>query len=169
MRVGALGLAVAVTVAAGCSKSAPEEPVFALYGAQGTTRLSPYPSNRYTRLDAASKTGLRVDLRAETTADPMLGAFASTVTALDTLDGFSTVGPIIVTFSKEIDPASSEAAMALVDVDDTSPGRGQRIALLPVYYTTTDSDSTVDDYTLLVQPQCRCDSARATRSSSAMS
>ena len=128
--------------------------MYALYGPQAQTRLTPYPSNRYARSDSTSKTGLRVDLRSENTIDPIAKdpAFAGTLAALDRLDGFSTVGPFILGFSKEIDPVGSERAMALVDIDDASPERGRAISLVTVYYTTTDSDATTPDFTLLAHP-----------------
>ncbi|MBX3191098.1 MAG: hypothetical protein KF819_29140 [Labilithrix sp.] len=146
---------VALLAVAACSSSEPdppEEEIFALYGPRESTRLSPYPSNRYTRPDPTSKTGLRVDLRRETTADLVVPSFPSTIEALDRLDGFSTVGPIIVGFSKEIVPEGSEQAMALVDVDDASPTRGKAIPLVTIYYSTTDSDAEIEDYTLLAHP-----------------
>lgn len=147
---------VPCALGAGCSSSeAPaEEPVYALYGPQAQTRLTPYPSNRYARPDPTSKTGLRVDLRPDTTADPIAKEpmFAGTVAALDRLDGFSTLGPFVLGFSKEIDPLGSERAMALVDIDDTSPARGRVMPLVTVYYTTTDSDATTQDFTLLAHP-----------------
>lgn len=156
MRVGALVLSAAVSLAAGCSSSAaPEpEPGFALYGAQADTRLSPYPSNRYTRPDPTSKTGLRVDVRADATADAVAHdpRFTSTLAALDRLDGFSTIGPYIVGFSEEIEPLGAEKSIAVVDIDDASPAHGRAIPVVTVYYTTTDSDATTPDYTLLVHP-----------------
>ncbi len=142
------------TASTGCSSSDAGEPVYALYGSRADTRLTPYPSNRFARRDPTSKTGLRVEIRPETTGDVLARdpAFAGTVSALNRLDGFSTLGPFVVNFSKEIDPAGSERSIALVDVDDASPARGRVMPVVPVYYTTTDSDSTIEDYTLLVHP-----------------
>lgn len=162
MRASALVPALCMTMSviasaiagAGCSSSDAGEPVYALYGLQADTRLTPYPSNRFARRDPSSKTGLRVDIRPETTGDVLVRdpAFGGTVSALNRLDGFSTLGPFVVNFSKEIDPIGSERSIALVDVDDASPARGRVMPVVPVYYTTTDSDSTTEDYTLLVHP-----------------
>lgn len=164
----AVVVATALTFGGGpaCSSSSPppEDPVLASYGAREATRLVPFPSNRWTKPDPSTKTGLRVDIRAETTADPMVPAFPSTIAALDGLDGFSTVGPIVVAFDKDIDPKGIADAMALVDVDDASPSRGKRTPLVPKYYTTAgetpdappgtvfDSSASVSDFTLLAQP-----------------
>jgi hypothetical protein len=148
---------LALVLCAACSSDEPgEDPVYALYGAQNATRLTPYPSNRYTKADPASKTGRRVDISTASTSDAFVSdpTFAGTVAALNRLDGFSTVGPIIVGFSKDIDPASAERerALALVDVDDASPNRGKAVPLITLYFTTTDTESLVDDYTLLAHP-----------------
>jgi hypothetical protein len=159
MRRGVLALtalAISIVVGAGCSSSGEDfgDPVYALYGARAETRLTPYPSNRWTRPDPTSKTGLRVDLRPETTNDIFTRdpTFANTVASLDRLDGFSTLGPFIINFSEEIVPEGSERGIALVDVDDVSPSRGRPMPVVTVYYTTTDSDATVSDYTLFVHP-----------------
>lgn len=158
-RLAFAGLVVTLFVTAQACDNDPlpipaSPPVVVLYGSQKETRLSPYPSNRYTKADPSSKTGLRVDLGPGTSGDQFLKEpnFAGTVAALNRLEGFSTIGPIIVGFSKEIDPAGSEKAMMIVDVDDTSPTRGRAMPVFGVYYTTTDSDATVEDYTLLVHP-----------------
>lgn len=141
-----------VVLVASCSSEGPvaeEVPVHAIYGAAGATRLSPYPSNRYARADATTKTGLRVDLRPETTAEPFVRdpVFRGTVDALNRLDGFPTLGPLVVTFDGEIDPAGADQAMTLVDVDAATT-----IPLVTVYYTTTGTEAAAPDYTLLAHP-----------------
>lgn len=155
---GLAGLAIALSFTQACDDGPiplpPTAPAVVLYGAQEETRLSPWPSNRYAKADATTKTGLRLDLRADTSADQVVRepAFAGTVSALNRLDGFSTIGPLVVGFSKEIDPAGAEKAMRIVDVDDASPTKGKAIDVLSLYYSTTDSDAVVEDYTLLVHP-----------------
>ncbi len=95
----------------------------------------------------------------------MVTAFPATIAALVKLDGFSTVGPVVLGFDRDIDTRGIEEAMALVDVDEASPARGKRVALVPKYYTTSEEGS-VDaspgtvfdplaespDFTLLAQP-----------------
>ncbi|MBS2011647.1 MAG: hypothetical protein JST00_01940 [Deltaproteobacteria bacterium] len=155
---GLAGLGIALALSQACDDGPiplpPPSPAVVLYGAQKDTRLSPWPSNRYARTDATTKTGLRLDLRADTSADQVVRepSFAGTVSALNRLDGFSTIGPLVVGFSKEIDPAGAEKAMRIVDVDDASPTKGKAIEVLPLYYSTVDSDAVVEDYTLLVHP-----------------
>ena len=157
-RLGLSLLVLALAGTQGCDNDSlplpPPERVVVLYGSQKETRLSPYPSNRYAKTDPTSRTGLRLDLRLETSSDPVVKEpnFAGTVAALNRLDGFSTIGPIIVGFSSEIDPAATEKAMMVVDVDDASPARGHTIPILNLYYTTTNNDATTPDYTLLVHP-----------------
>ena len=147
-------IALAPLVLGACSSEPEPEPVFALYGAQAFTRLTPYPSNRYTKADPTSKTGRRVDIGTATTADAFVAdpTFAGTVAALNRLDGFSTVGPLIVGFSKEIDETTADGSVALVDVDDASPNKGKAMPVFTLYFTTTDTESLVEDYTLLVHP-----------------
>lgn len=139
-------------------------PVFALYGPAKTTKLTPYPSNRYTKIDSTSATGLRVDLRPETTGDSVLLAYPKTMADLDTIDGFSTVGGVYVSFSGEVDAASftralegypgADAPAVLIDVDEKSPEKGRTVGLLPLYATTSDGvyDYTSQDDTLVFQP-----------------
>lgn len=130
--------------------------VHALFGPRETTRLTPYPSDRYTRDDPGSPTGLRVDVRAETTGDPLIATYPQTVADLDRLDGFSTVGGVYVNFDGDVDPASlrEPGAAALVDVDDASPDKGKSVSLVPLYATTSDAerDYTSVDHTALFQP-----------------
>lgn len=154
MRLGA-PVALALLLSCSSAEQPAEEPVFALYGAAASSRLTPYPSNRWTRVDPSSPTGLRVDIRAETTTEPFVRdpTFAGTVAALNRLDGFSTVGPLVVGFSKEIDPTSAASSLVLVDVDDTSPARGRTMPLVTVYYSTTGTEATEPDYTLLAHPR----------------
>jgi pimeloyl-ACP methyl ester carboxylesterase len=154
-RAALLSFSSLILGVSGACSSAPaaEPPVAALYGPREATRLVPFPSNRYAKPDATTKTGLRVDLRPETSGDAMVGAFPSTMEALNRLDGFSTVGPIVLGFEEEIDPTTVEDAFALVDVDDASPTRGAVLPVVTRYYTTTiDDQSDVADYTLVAQP-----------------
>lgn len=157
-----------VLLASACS-SEPERvpaepPVFAIFGARAESRLSPYPSDRYTRPDPAAATGLRVDISAATTNDTITAAYPKTVADLNTMDGFSTVGGVYVNFTGDVDPKTftrpidgytgADTPAALVDVDDKSPDRGKTVGLIPLYATTADGlyDYKAADHTLLFQP-----------------
>lgn len=161
-------LLLLLSIACACSSNsadAPgEPPVEVIFGPRATTRLSPFPSDRYTRADAASPTGLRVDITAATTTDRVVTGYPKTVADLNLMDGFSTVGGIYVNFTGDVDPATftrpvdgytgAGAPAALVDVDEKSPDRGKTVGLLPMYASTADGlyDYTVQDHTLLFQP-----------------
>jgi hypothetical protein len=134
-----------------------------LYGPQATTRLTPYPSNRYTRADGATATGLRMSLSTETTGDVMVTAFGAMTDQLNELDGFSTVGGVAVHFAGPIDPASvllkldafsgPSAPLLLLDVDPASPERGKTRGLVVRYYPTlAEEPGQSDDFALIAQP-----------------
>ena len=163
-----VALSAMIAMAAACSSKAndppPEAPVFVLYGPQATTGLTPFPSNRYAKDDPSTATKLRVDLSSATTGDVLLASYASTVTDLNALDGFSTFGGAYVNFSADIDAsslkrpidgyASTDAPMVLIDVDESSPDKGKASGLIPLYATTADHeyDYSRDDFSAVAQP-----------------
>src|SRR4051794_17816457 len=65
--------------------------------------LTPFPSDRFTVPDTSTATGLRVKLGADVTADPLVTSLASVVGELNEMDGFSTSGGVIVSFTGPID------------------------------------------------------------------
>src|SRR5262245_55563229 len=71
-------LVIATLALSGCTVVEASAPLpartVALYGESSSTMLTPYPSDRYTVPDGTSKTGHRVHLGADTTADPMIAA-----------------------------------------------------------------------------------------------
>jgi hypothetical protein len=158
--------AVACTLAcSGTSPEAPQEaPVYAVCDPLPSARLSPYPSDRYAREDATSPTGLRPSLGPSTNADPFVASYPKTAADLEAMDGFSTIGGVVLSFTADVDPASftrpvdayrgADAPAALVDVDDRSPDRGTVVGLLPLYASTSDGlyDYVREDHTLLFQP-----------------
>ena len=161
-----LGFLVCVACACGSPQAVTpvDPPVVAVFGARATSRLSPFPSDRYTRADATSATGLRVDISPATTNDAVMTAYPKTVGDLNTMDGFSTVGGVYVNFTGGVDPKTFTRAIdgytgadtpaALVDVDDKSPDKGKTVGLLPLYASTSDGlyDYKTEDHTLLFQP-----------------
>jgi hypothetical protein len=173
-----LPLIFAPFVLAACSDptAAPEAPhIVALYGKPAETALSPYPSNRYTTADATTSTGLRVHIGADVTNDQLISSYEKTVEQLNEMDGFSTVGGVIVNFSGPIDAKSLVLApeadppllgpildatdyqkpgspLYLVNVDENSPEKGQTIGLIPQWYAQEDDDDFPADYTLVAEP-----------------
>jgi len=162
-----LGLLSAVAIVSCSSKDEPapsEAPVYALFGPKASTRLTPFPSDRYTRPDTTSPTGLRVDISASNNRDQLVTNYPVTVSDLNKMDGFSTVGGVYVSPSGDVDPASftrpvdgyssADAPAVLIDVDEKSPDKGKTVGLLPMYATTADGlyDYATEDHTLLFQP-----------------
>lgn len=153
-----------------------EPSVTVLYGAPEATALDLFPSNRYTKADAESATGLRVVLGSENTKDQLATAYPTTLAELNELDGFSTTGGIAARFSGPIDPrglvslpnadppvldpvrdateyTASDTPLFLVDVDPASPERGKAVGIVPRYYEQfADVDFPEDDFTLLAEP-----------------
>jgi dienelactone hydrolase len=154
---------------AGCnseptSTGTPQRPAAAtrvLYGPSGSTKLTPFPSNRYTRADASSPTGRRVLVSPETTGDAIVALYPSITDQLNEQDGFSVIGGITVHFSGPIDPALVDrkiedylvagAPLRLIDVDPTSPERGTSRGLVLRYYPDETEDGQGDNV-LIAQP-----------------
>lgn len=155
-------------------ESAPP-PVVALYGQPAATFLSPYPSNRYTQPDAATTTGLRVHLGPDVTNDPLITGFDKTLEQLNEMDGFSTVGGVVVNFDGPINAQSlvidenaeppllgpildatdyqkPGAPFYLVDVDLNSPDLGKPIGLIPQWYPQPADVDFSADFTLVAEP-----------------
>ena len=153
----------------------PEPGIVALYGKAAETALSPYPSNRYAKADAATATGLRVNIGPDTAADPLVTSYQGTVDLLNEMDGFSTVGGVVVNFSGPIDARSlvlapyaeppllgpildaeaykkPGAPLYLVDVDPDSPERGKPVGLIPRWFPQPDDGFFPDDFTLVAEP-----------------
>lgn len=148
-----------------------------LYGKIGESDAELLPSDRYTKADSSTETGLRVNLSSETVAaGSQLFTYGSTLDQLNELDGFSTVGGITLKFSEPIDVSGlafdenadepstgpyldaaeytrAGAPMMLMDVDPSSPDVGEAIGIVPVYFSQkADSFWLFDDHTLIVQP-----------------
>ncbi|MCC6522853.1 MAG: hypothetical protein IT373_09350, partial [Polyangiaceae bacterium] len=165
---------------AGCSDDglAPLPPgVEAIYAEAPTSALTPYPSDRYTRPDATSPTGLRVDIGPHNTVDLITSpAGAISLGELVELDGFSTTGGVAVMFDGPIElrglvtgleggepfaePARDAASfrapgapLLLVDVDPASPERGTTRGLVPrAWEQAQDAYYLADEFTLIVEP-----------------
>jgi hypothetical protein len=174
----------ALTALTGCTGEiqdpapVPEKPsVHAIFGEASQTSLVPYPSNRYTRPDSSSRTGLRVDIGSHNTNDPLALSLPGTAEELSAKDGFSTIGGVAVGFTgpidirgiaidEEADPPITDpvrdadayqdpgAPFMLVDVDDASPTKGQAYGLLSRWWAQAKDDYYLfDEFTLVAQPK----------------
>lgn len=133
------------------------------YGPQESTRLTPFPSNRYAKADSGTRTGLRVNISTATTGDPFAATFGATGAQMNELDGFSVAGGVSFHTSRALDPASlvvtGEAStkpgspVLLVDVDPASPEKGKARPVLVKYVETEPDSITPEDFCVVVQPQ----------------
>src|SRR6185295_15458055 len=125
--------------------------------------------------DPGTKTGLRVHIDAKATGDPAIASQPLVASELSEMDGFSTVGGVIVSFSGPIDirgivtdelaeppitdPVRDAAAYTkkdspflLVDVDPSSPERGQARGIVPRWWAQAKDDYyPADEFTLVAQ------------------
>lgn len=126
--------------------------------------LLPYPSAVFMKDDAASPTGLRLDLAPELFPVNAEGATFDPA-RLNRLDGFSPATEILAYFPERLDPASlpplsdpdaslgAESATVIVDTET-----GERVA----HFAEVDAQSTKEDdrQTLILRPMRRLASAR---------
>lgn len=147
-----------------------------LYGPLGESDTELFPSNRYSHPDAASATGLRVEISPRTVvSSSQLYGFQTSVDELNELDGFSPVGGVIAKFDGPIDYAGYQAEVEgekihgeisdaarfssggsplyLVDLTPESPDYGKPLGLVPYYFAQPGDDYwQFDDYTLIAHP-----------------
>jgi hypothetical protein len=162
-------------VFAACSSDAGEPPgVVAIYAAPGATVLTPYPSNRYT-LPAETTTGLQVSLPRGSPDLLLQPGAEETVAEIEAMDGFSTTGGVVVTFSGPVDASGfaraaegdpdegtprdaldytrPDAPLLLVDVDPASPERGRALGLVVRWWEQPKDDYYLaDEFTLVARP-----------------
>jgi hypothetical protein len=148
----------------------------AIYGIAAETSLAPYPSDRYTFADPASTTGRRVHVGTDNTSDVLVPGYPSVFAQINEMDGFSTAGGVIVSFTGPIDvrgiiagdsadppipgPArdaeeykQAGAPFLLVNVDKASPDKGKPHGLIPRWWAQAkDEYYLFDEYTLIAQP-----------------
>lgn len=163
--------------AASCEENDPvvEAPpaTIAVYGDPLATELVPFPSDRYTVVDASTRTGRRVKVDPETTADRFIAGYPLVSQRLGEMDGFSTAGGIMIGFDAPIDGSSftgpqggtdatavdpgrftmPDAPLVLVDVDPSSPERGKAFGLVPRYFEQAKDDYyPIDEFTIVARP-----------------
>ena len=147
-RIGGLGLVIAGLGLAGCggdesSAGGAQPPAWepgssnVLYGPLGESDTELFPSNRYSHPDAASATGLRVEISPRTVvSSSQLYGFQTSVDELNELDGFSPVGGVIAKFdgtpAYQLAVVCDDHAMQVTEVlrgDDLLPSAFRQIEL----------------------------------------
>lgn len=112
-------------------------PAVVLHDREDPALIAPFPDDYYTQADASTATGLRVSIPEPPYTGTLLQVYQGVISPTNALDGFSRISPIVIAFSHPIDasllPADEAesqdpfAAIALFDVDPTSPDYGARI------------------------------------------
>jgi hypothetical protein len=147
-------------------------PVIAIYGPSEETSLVPFPSNRLTAPDPSTRTGLRLDIRADTTGDVLIVNYASIAQRFNELDGFSTSGGFALGFTGALDGSTfagpqggkkdrdidvqafvaRDTPLLLLDIDERSPERGRAIPILPRYYAQPNDGYYEDEFSVVARP-----------------
>jgi hypothetical protein len=94
-----------------------------LYDPSPEAGLTTFPDDHWTREDGSTRTGLRVDWRAdEGTLDAYPPQWQQLALELETLDGFGTTAGIVFRFAGVLDPASvTQDSVALVALEESGP------------------------------------------------
>lgn len=137
-----------------------EAAVHVIYRKLDPDEIAPVPDDFWTRPDASSPTGLRLDLPVAVRRD-VREVISGLRPELARLDGWSPVAPIVLALSGEIDPRTMPrtaeesmdpvATLALVDIEPASPEYGQRWP----FETVLRRDQVavgLDDHALWVMP-----------------
>ena len=121
-----------------------------------TRCLLPWPSNRFTRLDERTPTGLRLAV------DPDSMPIEDSVDFLNLADGFSRVTGVAAAFEQVVDPAlvsftdvtpslQADGPVQVFNAQPDSPRYGERMAFV---VDLVDASSLTDDRTLVIgRPQ----------------
>jgi hypothetical protein len=111
-----------------------------IYDRDSASSFAPFPDDWWIDADPGTATGHRIAFSGPTFGDLRDSVIAGIATSLSSLDGWSPVGPIVLSFSHAVDrallPADEFAAqspfspIALFDVDPESPDYGARIPFM---------------------------------------
>lgn len=119
------------------STAAVGAPAHAIYDRTDAGRTTPFPDDFWTRPDATTSTGLRVDMPVPLRASDVQEVFSSLLPETHALDGFSPLAHIVIELDAMPDPASLPRTPAestdplgtigLFDIDPASPAFGSRV------------------------------------------
>jgi hypothetical protein len=131
---GASGVTERSFVVAAPATSAPAAPI---YDRDSADSFAPFPDDWWIEGDPGAATGRRIAFQGPTFRDLRDRVIDGLTTSLASLDGWSPIGPIVLSFSHAVDrsllPADEFAAqgpfspIALLDADPASPDYGARI------------------------------------------
>lgn len=136
-------------------------PAAVLYDRDSPQTFAPFPDDWWTEPDGESATGLRIDFRGPAFGDLRDLVVGGVATSLASLDGWSPIGPIVLSFSHAVDPSvlpadafaaqSAYSPIALLDADPASPDYGARLPFTVTSRNDPAPDGTVD-HTLILFP-----------------
>lgn len=137
------------------------DPAEAIYDRDDYQIFGPFPDDWWSAPDATTPTGMKLSFSGPVFDDLRDSVIAGIATSLSELDGWSPVGPIVLSFSHAVDrallPADEFAAahpfspIALFDVDPASPDYGTRIPFVVEARDDLAPDETFD-HTLILFP-----------------
>jgi hypothetical protein len=133
----------------------------AIYDRDSADSFAPFPDDWWTEADPGAATGLRVAFHGPTFGDLRDLVIDGVATSMASLDGWSPVGPIVLSFSHAVDrsllPSDEFAArspfspIALFDADPASPDYGARIPFTLEVRDDPAPDGS-QDHTLILFP-----------------
>lgn len=108
-----------------------------IYDRDSAQSFAPFPDDWWAEPDAAAPTGLRLAFSGPSFGDLRDLVVAGIATSLASLDGWSPVGPIVLSLSHAVDPSllpddafaaqDAYSPIAILDADPASPDYGARI------------------------------------------
>ena len=129
-------------------------PLRVLHDRDDPLLVAPFPDDFYAEADASTRTGLRVAIPEPPYTGTLLDVYRGLLAPVNQLDGWSRVAPIIVPISGALhaslfpaDEAASAdpfAAIALFDVDPSSPEYGERVPYVGRFRTDVNGLGQVD-------------------------
>lgn len=133
----------------------------ALYDRESPQSFAPFPDDWWAEPDAGTATGLRIAFDGPNFGDLRDDVIAAIATSMEELDGWSPIGPIVLSFSHAVErsvlPADELAAqspfspIALLDADPASPDYGARVPFMVEVRDDPAPDGSTD-HTLILFP-----------------
>lgn len=124
-------------------------PAVVPYDRSDDTALAPFPDDFFTEADGTSATGVHVSIPVPNVSASLQGLLGAAIDYANGIDGFSALGPIVVslpdaidnttipkTYAESLDPF---ATLGLFDVDESSPRFRKRVAFTTLIRDTADA------------------------------
>jgi hypothetical protein len=136
-------------------------PAAVVYDRDSAQTFAPFPDDWWTEADTESPTGVRIAFAGPAFGDLRDFVISGIATSMASLDGWSPVGPIVLSFSHAVDASllprnefearSAFSPIAILDADPDSPDYGARIPFTVAARNDPAPDGT-SDHSLIVFP-----------------